>query len=78
MPFKGDPAQHLADIEESIALVLQFVGAMTLDEYAWDRKTQDAVERRLLIITEAAKRLGEDAERLAPEIPWGEVRGLGN
>jgi uncharacterized protein with HEPN domain len=42
------------------------------------RKTVAAVERKLLLISEAAIRLGEDAERLCPGLPWHDIRGIGN
>jgi uncharacterized protein with HEPN domain len=31
-----------------------------------------------LLISEAAVRLGDDAERLSPGLPWRNIRGLGN
>lgn len=37
-----------------------------------------AVERKLQIISKAAIRLGEDAERLCPGLPWRDIRGIGN
>jgi hypothetical protein len=40
--------------------------------------TRLAVERCLLIISEAARKLGPEAEARCPEIPWSRVRGLGN
>lgn len=43
-----------------------------------DRKTQDAVLFRLLRISEAVSKLGDDAVRLAPEQPWAQVRAFGN
>ncbi len=58
----------LRDIRESVRLIREFVGSMTIEEYKRDRKTQAAVERHLLVISEAAKRLGDDAERLAPGV----------
>jgi uncharacterized protein with HEPN domain len=36
------------------------------------------VERKLQIISEAAIRLAEDAERLCPGLPWRDIRGIGN
>jgi uncharacterized protein with HEPN domain len=36
---------------------------------------RDALERRLLIISEAAVKLGADVESQAPEIDWRGVRG---
>jgi uncharacterized protein with HEPN domain len=43
-----------------------------------DLKTIAAVERKLLVISEAAIRLKEDASRLCPGLPWPEIRGIGN
>jgi uncharacterized protein with HEPN domain len=37
-----------------------------------------AVERKLQTISEAAIRLGNDAERLCPGLPWNNIRGIGN
>ena len=35
-------------------------------------------ERKLLVLSEAARRLGDDAEKLRPGIPWNNIRGIGN
>ena len=43
-----------------------------------DPKTVAAVERKLQLISEAAIRLGEEAERLCPGPQWRNIRGLGN
>jgi uncharacterized protein with HEPN domain len=37
-----------------------------------------AVERCLSIIAEAARKLGTEAETRCPEIPWADIRALGN
>ena len=37
-----------------------------------------AVERKLQIISEAAIRLGDEAERRIPDQPWRDIRGIGN
>ncbi|MBS1814815.1 MAG: DUF86 domain-containing protein [Acidobacteria bacterium] len=36
------------------------------------------MERMLLVISEAAKRLGEDAEELCPNVQWRPIRTFGN
>jgi uncharacterized protein with HEPN domain len=69
---------HLGDIVESIDHINGFIGDMTLEEYAQDIKTRSAVERQMQIITEAAIRLGDDAERLCPGLDWKGFRGMGN
>jgi len=48
------------------------------EEYAADTRTVDAVERCLARISEAAVRLGGDGPRLCPDVPWADIRGLGN
>jgi len=51
---------------------------MDLEAYRRDEKTQAAVKRKMLIISEAAVRLKEDAELLCPGVPWRDIRGSGN
>ncbi len=43
-----------------------------------DAKTVAAVERKLQVISEAAIRLGDQAEVLCPGLPWRNIRGIGN
>jgi uncharacterized protein with HEPN domain len=61
-------------------MIVQFVRDMDLQTFREDPKTIAAVERKLLLISEAAVRLGDgdDAERLCPGLPWRNIRGLGN
>jgi len=77
MPFR-DARLLLGDILESIRFIEQFVYGMDLDAYRSDEKTQSAVERKLLIISEAAIRLKDEAEVLCPGVPWRDIRGSGN
>jgi uncharacterized protein with HEPN domain len=77
LPF-SDPATHLLDILEAINHIETFVAEMDLESYKADSKTKSAVERQMQIITEAAVRLGDDAERLVPGPDWKGLRGMGN
>jgi uncharacterized protein with HEPN domain len=77
LPFE-DQKTLLRDIHQSIALIEEFVRGMDLPTYRRDAKTQAAVERMVLIISEAAVRLKDDAERLCPGVPWRDIRGIGN
>lgn len=77
LPFR-DPKSHLRDIRESIEAIDQFVRGIDLAAYRKDIKTQAAVERKLLVISEAAIRLGDAAEFLCPGVPWRDIRGIGN
>ena len=68
----------MEDIYESIGLIEEFVGGMDFEAYCSDAKTQAAVERKMLIVSEAAIRLKGDAEVLCPGVPWRDIRGAGN
>ena len=59
-------------------MIETFTYGMELESFREDPKTIAAVERKLLIISEAAIRLGSDAERLCPGLPWRDIRGMGN
>ena len=43
-----------------------------------DDMARDAVLRCLQCISEAATKLGAEAERLMPDQPWKGIRGIGN
>ena len=77
MPFE-DVHLRLADIFEAIQSIDRFVAGMDGASYANDERTQAAVERKFLIISEAAIRLKDAAETICPEIPWRDIRGIGN
>jgi uncharacterized protein with HEPN domain len=77
LPFR-DPALSLRDILESIDMIADFVRGMDVGAFRQDPKTVAAVERKLLLISEAAVRLGADADRLCPGLPWQDIRGIGN
>lgn len=72
------PQRRWRDIVEQIDLVRAFVDGMQPAGFVADIKTRFAVERALLIIAEAATKLGAEAERAHPDVPWHEIRGLGN
>jgi uncharacterized protein with HEPN domain len=75
LPSK-DPIQRFEDILENIILIEKFTAGMDLATFAQDAKTSNAVERCLERISEAARKLGDDAERLCPEIPWPQLRAV--
>ena len=77
MPFE-ESRLPLTDILESIGAIERFVEGMSLDKFMADELTQAAVERKLLIISEAAIRLGDRAATLCPSVPWRDIRGIGN
>jgi uncharacterized protein with HEPN domain len=51
---------------------------MNFSAFREDPKTVAAVERKLQIISEAAIRLGAEAENRCPGPAWRDIRGMGN
>jgi uncharacterized protein with HEPN domain len=77
LPF-SDADNSLRDIAEAIAMIETFTAGMDFDGFREDPKTVAAVERKLQIISEAAVRLGSEAEIRCPGLPWRNIRGMGN
>lgn len=77
MSFR-EPQRRLRDILDAIVMIERFTDSVTFDGFCEDPKTVAAVERKLLIISEAAVRLGEEAAILCPDQPWHKIRGIGN
>ncbi|MBV9266571.1 MAG: DUF86 domain-containing protein [Acidobacteriaceae bacterium] len=77
MPFR-EPWLPLQDILDAISQIEQFTAGLDLNTFQADPKCIAAVERKLLLISEAAARLGEQAELLCPGLPWRDIRGIGN
>ncbi|HEY1995330.1 MAG TPA: HepT-like ribonuclease domain-containing protein [Edaphobacter sp.] len=77
MPFRNVQT-HFKDILQSIDHIGEFIAGIDFEGYQEDRKTRSAVERELQIITEAATRLGEEAETFVPGPDWKGFRGMGN
>ena len=72
------PRQRFQDILDNIDSIETYTAGMTFDQFAADDKTRDAVERCFSRIAEAAAKLDELAEGLAPGEPWAEIRAFGN
>jgi len=60
LPFEA-PASALRDIAEAIDHIERFTEGMDFEQFRVDPKTIAAVERKLLVISEAAVRLRDDA-----------------
>jgi uncharacterized protein with HEPN domain len=74
----SDPIQRFADIVANIDRIERFTAGMELQGFAANEQTELAVKYSLLIISEAAAKLGDLAVAHCPDIPWREIRGLGN
>lgn len=70
--------QRLGDIIEYAERVTRYVAGRDQETFLADDMARDAVLRCLLCISEAAKKLGSEAERLMPNQPWKGIRAIGN
>ncbi len=77
MPSKN-AAFRFQNIIEEIDFVMEATAEMDFEEFTQNQTIRRAVERSYSIISEAAAKLGDDAETLAPGVPWPDIRGLGN
>ena len=70
--------RHFEDILDNIGRIDRFTSGLDFHAFAANEQVSFAVFHALLIISEAARRLGADAEALAPDQPWRAIRSLGN
>jgi uncharacterized protein with HEPN domain len=74
----NSPILRLEDILENIGLIEEYTRNYSATDFVRDRKCQDAVERCLLRISEAAKKLEGVIETMIPSQPWSAIRAVGN
>lgn len=72
-----DPA-HLWDMLDAAYSVVRFAGNKTFEEYLKDQLLQAAVERKIEIIGEAARKVSDEFKESHPEIPWRRIIGQRN
>lgn len=65
-----DHRVYLEDILQAISSIETYTKSMSFEEFAEDRKTQDAVIRNLEVIGEAAKRIPDNVRKANPGIAW--------
>ena len=64
------PEASLADMLSAAETALEHVAGKSRDDYENQRLLRDAVERRIEIIGEAARRMTDEFRAAHPEIPW--------
>lgn len=74
----GRPRQRFRDILDHIRDICSFSEGVKYEDFSKNREKSFAIQLALLRISEAARKLGATAERWAPDIPWRDVRDLGN
>lgn len=69
---------RLGDMIAAAERALGYVQGLTFEQFAADPRTVDAVSYAIVVIGEAATALKDVGPKLAPEIPWSDIRGMRN
>lgn len=72
------PEQRIADILQSIERCQRYVDLLDSDDPIVVNMAEDAIERNLQIIGEAANHLPAEITDEHPEISWPQIRGFRN
>lgn len=72
------PDQRISDILDAVDRCLRYVEALDGEDATLAEMAEDAIERNLQIIGEAANRLPPEVTETHPEIAWPEIRGFRN
>ncbi len=75
MPLKEADSAYLWDMLEAARTVLRFVGDRSFEDYLADEMLQAAVERKIEIVGEAARKVSDQFRRSHPEFPWHRIIG---
>jgi uncharacterized protein with HEPN domain len=60
---------------EAARAVLRFVADRDFDDYLADEILQAAIERKIEIIAEAARKISNEFKQSHPEFPWSRIIG---
>jgi uncharacterized protein with HEPN domain len=78
MTPRRDSRSAIEDILVAIANIEADTDGLDFNQFAADRRTRQLVERNVEIISEASRRLPDEAKAAEPDVPWREISGIGN
>jgi uncharacterized protein with HEPN domain len=73
-PDRGDAA-FLQDMVEAGEAIVRYTAGKSRTDYDSNEMLRDAVERRVEIFGEAARRLSPSIQAAHPELPWRKIMG---
>jgi len=76
--MKKNPKIFLKHMLECIADIENYISTVSYKQFYTDRKTQDAVVRRIAILGEAAKNLPKSIQNANPNIEWRKIIDMRN
>lgn len=68
----------LAEMLEAIEGIETHTAGKTLSDFERDWLLKLAVQRALEIVSEAARHIPDELLAVAPDVPWKQIRGIGN
>ena len=69
---------YMLDMLESARLAVEYISGKSQEQFRFSVQLQDAVIRRIEIISEAAGRISEQTRLKYKNIPWSDVIGMRN
>lgn len=72
------PLGRLEDILDNIVRIERFTAGLDFAAFAANEQAFYATLHALLIVSEAARKLGDQANALVPGQPWANIRSVGN
>ena len=63
---------------QSAELLMTYTRQCSKSEFVRNVQLQDAVIRRLLVLSEAARRVSEPTRQTLPDVEWQEINGMRN
>lgn len=74
--MKRKKSLYVKDMISAMEKINEFTINMTYEKFLQDDKTSSAVVRKLEIIGEAVKQIGNDVTERFPDIPWSSLAKL--
>ena len=74
--MRRDALVYVADVLECIGKIEEYTSGTGWDDFSKNTQTQDAVFRRLEVIGEAVKGIGQEIRAKHPDVPWKEIAGM--
>lgn len=68
----------VSEIIDALDGIAAATAGKTIEDFGADWLLRHGVQRGIEIISEAARHLPDDLLEVAPEIPWKQIRGIGN
>jgi uncharacterized protein with HEPN domain len=66
-------AALLWDMKQAACEITEMIQGVSYDEFISNKVLRYAVERQMLVIGEAAKRVSQTFKNAHPQIPWGSI-----